>query len=208
MVLPLLAGLAVGAMGMKAADKSADAMTRSADQASDITNSMFQQGRRDARPFMDVGLGGMNALAYLSGVGERPNGYSFELTPASQIMMNQGVGAIEAGAAGRGNLFSGSTVGALEGMRADTVQMDRNNQMNWLGQLMASGQAAQAGQAAAGANYSARAGDIAMQQGNAQASGIMGGYNALTGGLQNGLQMQFMNREMQNSPYGNGQGLF
>jgi hypothetical protein len=108
-----------------------------------------------------------------------------QLSPGARFAMEQGRDAIEAGAAGRGNLFSGSTVGGLERMRFGLSAQDREQQLSRLAGLVDMGMGAAGMHATAGGNYAAGASNALANLGNAKAAGAVGVGNAITGGLNN-----------------------
>lgn len=133
------------------------------------------------------------AWAAENAVGATP--YSgITMSPAAQFAMTQGRDTIEAGAAGRGGLYSGSALKGLEDFRFGLAAGDRENQLGRLMNLSSMGQAAAGGQAGANQNYSTQAGGAIGAAGNAKAAGIVGGVNAINSGIQNYLGYQQMNR--------------
>lgn len=119
------------------------------------------------------------------------------MSPAGQFALEQGRGTIEAGAAGRGGLYSGSALKGLEDYRFGLAAQDRENQLGRLMNVSSMGQAAAGGQASANQNYSSMAGGAIGARGNAQAAGIVGGVNAINSGIQNYLGYQQMSQLLQ-----------
>lgn len=142
------------------------------------------------------------AQDYINSQGTQYQGY--QLSPNARYLIEEGTSGIEAGAAGRGNLFSGSTVSGLEDMRTRTVAADRDNYMNrlWAGANM--GQSAAAGQVASGNVASGQINNAFANQGNAQAAGAIGGFNALMGGVNTGLEIMGYQQAQRNNPFNTG----
>lgn len=111
----------------------------------------------------------------------------FTKTPGYDFRLNEGTNAIEAGAAARGGLYSGSAMRALQQYGQDYASSEYNNYLNRLAGRADTGMNAatmsgNASQVAAGNVSNALAG-----VGNAQAAGYVGVGNAINGGIQNGL---------------------
>jgi hypothetical protein len=105
------------------------------------------------------------------------------LSPAAQYAMQQGFQGVEASAAARGGLRSGSTLQALEQTRFGLAAQDRDSQMNRLAGLTDMGMGA-AGMNASNANAFASMGSNSLaNMGNAQAAGYIGAGNAWSNAL-------------------------
>lgn len=203
----ILGSAAIGAVG---ANTAANAQKKAARGAVDAqltatreTNDMLREFRTEDierfQPFYDGGLGAYNALAFETGIGDRPEGYGgFTKTPGYDFRMNEGRRAVEAGAATRHGLMSGATQQALTRYGQDYGSNEYANHLMRLGNLASSGQNAAGMQGAASQNYGTQigqnmiAGGQAAAQGianagNAQAAGTMGVVNALTGGIGNAV---------------------
>lgn len=116
------------------------------------------------------------------------------LSPAAQFAMTQGRDTIEAGAAGRGGLYSGSTAKGLEDFRFGLSAQDRDNQLNRLLGLTQMGANAAAGQGAQGTAFAQSAGNNILQAGNAKSAGIIGGVNSVNDAIGNWYGYQQMNK--------------
>jgi hypothetical protein len=116
-------------------------------------------------------------------------------TDAYKFRVDQGVKAIDAGAAARGGLYSGKTLQDLQTFGQGQADQFENNYYSRIAGGAAQGQAAAAQQAQAGQNYSAGAGNAYDNIGNAQAAGAIGVGNALQGGINTGLGLyQYQNQ--------------
>lgn len=97
------------------------------------------------RPFQPaIGLGNNALQAYASnlGVGKAPAGYRLAMTPGSQFLMGHMTDQVQGSAAGRGGLYSGATMEALQKEAAGIASLDRDNQQAQLFGLGGLGQAA------------------------------------------------------------------
>lgn len=118
----------------------------------------------------------------------------FTATPGYDFRLNEGRNALEASAAQRGGINSGSTLQALTRYGQDYATGEYNNYLNRLTGQAASGQNAAAGLASANQNFSAQAGNALAASGNAQAAGAIGVGNAIQGGINNGIGLwQYQN---------------
>lgn len=150
----------------------------------------------------------------------------FEQDPGYAFRMEQGRQALERGAAARGGLYSGAAGRELmelgQGLgsqeygaafnrfqtnRANRVndytgrynrfQTNRANKLNPLQSIMGAGQSSANQIGSAAQNYGAAASNLITGEGNARASGIMGGASALANGLTGGFNNYQSNRMME-----------
>lgn len=124
------------------------------------------------------------AYANANPTGGRQYG-GYEASPGFQFALDRGRDAIDSSAAARGNLLSGATLAGGIQFSQGLAQQDRDNYLNRLAGVSASGQAAAGNQANAGANYATGAGNALAGIGNAQAAGAVGAANAWSTGLNN-----------------------
>lgn len=180
------ASLIGASMQSRAAKRASRAQERAAEAGIGLQRETRDMIREDMSPFRDQGLNALGALQYEMGLGAQPEGYGgFQAQPGYQFMMDQGLGAVEASAAGRGGLYSGSTMQALQERGMGIADQSYGMHMNRLFQLAGSGQNAAAGLAAANQNSANAITNLYGQQGNAQAAGAIGQGNAWAGGLNN-----------------------
>jgi len=177
-------GLAGSAMQARAAGRAADAQSAAADRQLALQREMYDTTRQDLSGYRDAG--GNALAAYLSelGLGAAPEGYQgITLSNAGQFAMNQGFDNVQASAAARGGLRSGSALQALEQTRYGIAANDRENQLNRLAGLTDMGMGA-ASMNASNNNALASMGSNALaNMGNAQSAGYIGQGNAWAGGL-------------------------
>jgi hypothetical protein len=167
------------------------------------------QARQDLLPFSIPGQGATASLAQLYGInpetGEAdPNQAfnqssleAFRRSPDFQFAFQTGQDAVNTAAGGAGMLKSGNRLRDLTTFGQGLASQQFGNYRGALQQLAALGQSAATG-----------AGNAAIQQGTAQASGTVGSANAIAGGLGNiantAMMYQYMNRQPSLSAYSGG----
>jgi hypothetical protein len=241
----VLGGVIGGFGASKAADTQAGAardaaniQAQSAREAQALQKQMFEQQVAGQEPFRQAGLTGQNRLMEYLGLGGNAGaaGYGkygrdfgmsdFQADPGYAFRLGEGQKALDRSAAARGGLISGGALkaatrygqdmGSQEYQNAyNRYQTNRTNQLQPLGNLMASGQSAASNQGSAAGQYGANAGNMIMGAGNAMAGGITGagnaqaaGYmgmaNTLAGGINTGVSgyqnQQNFNNWMANQP--------
>ncbi len=170
----------------KAATQAADTQLTASREASEIQKDMYDQTRKDLMPYADAGRNSLNQL-----VGQMaPNGY-FNQTytgqdiyddPSYQFRLNEGLDAVQSGAAAQGGLLSGATLKALQGYGQDMASQefgnaynrfnaDQTNRYNRLSNIVGIGQ-----------NAAAQQGNAGMQTAQAVANNTMSGANAQAAG--------------------------
>ena len=145
----------------------------------------------------------------------------YQADPGYAFRLSEGLKGLDRSAAARGGLISGGALkaatqygqemGSQEYQNAfNRYQTNRTNQLQPLGNLMASGQSAASNQGSAAGAYGTAGGNAITQGGQAVAAGQMGSANSLsnmlTGGASAYLNQQNFNTMMgnQNNPYGTG----
>lgn len=129
----------------------------------------------------------------------------FQKTPGYDFRLNQGLDAVQAGAAARGGLYSGAAMKALQQYGQDYATSEYTPYLNRLAGMTDTATAAAGNMANAGANMGAGVGSALAAKGNAQAAGSIGMGNAINGGIQNMLgymnYQQSLNTAPASSPY-------
>ena len=230
-----------------AATNAANVQAQSAREAQALQKQMFDIQRGGQEPYRQTGLTGQNRLMELLGLGGNVGaaGYGkygrdfsmadYQADPGYAFRLSEGQKALERSAAARGGLISGGALraatrygqdmGSQEYQNAyNRYQTSRTNQLQPLGNLMASGQSAAANVGSAAGQYGTNVGNLTTGAGNAMAGGITGAGNAqaagqmgmantLAGGLQTGVssylnQMNFNDFLKRQQGYGasSGQG--
>jgi hypothetical protein len=183
-----------GIAGMSGAKKQKQA----ADQATLLQANMYQQGRTDQAPFIDMGQAAAKQL-YGDVIGpnapltQRFGLDQFHESPSYQWQLQQGQQAIDKGANARGNYYAPQTLQDLGKFQQGLAGTDFNNaynqymaqnqqQFNMLSGMTGIGQNAAAGVGNAGMQSAAMQGQFLTGGAAAQAGGYMGAANALSGG--------------------------
>lgn len=146
--------------------------------------------------------------------------FSFDISqdPGYQFRLNEGNKGVENSAAARGSQLSGATLKELLRYGSDyasgeynaAFQRDQATKAQIYGQLTGTagmGQGATNTSVAAGTNTAANIGNTMTGIGNAQASGIVGGANALSSGISNagsGINQAMLLKQILGNPGVNG----
>ena len=205
--------LASGYMGAQASKEAAREQRRAAQQQLELQRQMYNQQRADFEPFSGAGLQAQNALMLGLGLGGTPaqEGYGalmrdfsmadYEADPGYQFRLQEGLKALDRQAAARGGTLSGAALKGTQRYAQDVASQEYSNAFNRymanrqsrlspLQNLMGMGAGAASGLSNAASGMSGAAGQFGQiggqsyaDIGNAQAAGIMGPLNALSGGL-------------------------
>lgn len=203
-----LAGLAGGVMGSNAARDAANQQADAIRHAADVQQQMYNQTREDQQPWRQAG---QEALGQM----QDPNFQKsftmadFQQDPGYAFRMQEGQKALERSAAAKGGLMNGGFAKALtqygQDMGSQEYQNaynrfnnDQTTRFNRLGSLAGVGQQATNTMDQAAMSNGQTMGNLYSQLGNSQAAGTIGQTNAITGGLNQGMnswmQYSMMNR--------------
>jgi hypothetical protein len=213
----LASGLIGAAGARQAASTSADASANALALQKDIYN---QQTSLNA-PYNAAGLTAQNKMLSLLGLGGNTAapGYGqyakdfsmadYQADPGYAFRLSEGMKQLGHTAAGRGGLISGQTMKGIQDYAQNSAsqeynnafnryQTNRANQLQPLGNLMASGQSAANQQSAAAGTYGANAAGLITGAGNVAGSAQLGGATTLGNALNTGAsayqnQMNFNN---------------
>ena len=172
-----IAGAMIGAKASKNASK---AQVKSAELGIGEISRQFDQTRTDMAPWREAGGQAIGSLSAML----QP-GYDHTTSPGYQFRFNEGQRAVESGAASKGMLMSGGTLKDLVRFGQGTAADDFNQQFNRTASVAAGGQQVGMGLGQMGAQAAGNIADLRTQQGNARASGYVGGANAWIGGINN-----------------------
>ena len=186
-----------GGLGYLASQQASSAQVGAEQQALAAQN----QARGQLQPFINVGTGATNILGGLYGIGANgqqttaPVDYSnFYNTPDYQFALQQGNLGVQRYENAAGLALSGGALKDVAQFNQGLASQQFGNYFNRLMQLgTLGGNAAQAG--VGGAN--AAAGTIGAI-GQSQASGIIGGTNAIIGGVNSGISNALLYNGIQN----------
>ncbi|MDC4306312.1 DNA transfer protein p32 [Acinetobacter baumannii] len=170
----------------KAAQEAGNQQLEATKYASDQQREMFDEMRKDQKPYMQAGsdalkqlMGGMGANGQFM---KTYSGQDIYNDPSYKFRLKQGLDAIQSGAAAQGGLLSGAAQKALSDYGQDFASQeyqnaynrfnaDQTNQYNRLSNLVGLGQSAAAG-----------VGNAGLQTGQAIANNTMAGANAQAAG--------------------------
>lgn len=194
-------GAAIGSslIGAASANKAAKAQKQAADAQLALQERVYEENVARFQPYVGAGKNYLAVQQYLDGVGGKPmiDGAEyggFQATPGYQFAVDQGVGAIDAGAAAKGGLYSGKTMQDLNTFGQGMANQEFGNYYNRIAGGAGAGQAAAGQQAQAGQNYATGGSNALANYGNAAAAGAIGVGNALQGGIGNAMGLyQYQN---------------
>lgn len=176
----------------KAQKEAGDQMVGASNRATDVQKQMFDQMRQDQQPYMNAGTDALKSL--MGGMGENGqfmqtyNGQDIYNDPSYQFRLNQGLDAVQSGAAATGGLLSGATQKALANYGQNFASQeyqnaynrfnaDQTNKYNRLSNIVGLGQNAAAGVGNAGIQTGQAIANNTMAGANAQAAGTIGAGN-------------------------------
>lgn len=213
------AGIAGAALSSSAASDAADKQTAAANLASGRALDQFTTTNENLRPYRDAGGSGLNALMASLGLGGpgpnllaangvpgltfQPTQAQLEATPGYQFTKAQGLQSVANSNAAAGRGISGAALkGAATfatGLADNTLktqqsifQSNLGNVLNPLANLANLGQTAATTTGQQGNTAVGNANALTVGGANAGAAGIVGGANAISGGL-NSLGGQGLN---------------
>ena len=192
--------VASGLLGANAAKSSAKTQAAAADRAAALQQQQFDKQVELQEPWRQAGMTALNALTPLA-TNYTPFGMDqFQQDPGYAFRLSEGQKALERSAAARAGLQSGSALKAAARFGQDygsqeyqnafnRYQAERQARLGPLQSLAGVGQttAAQLGQA--GQQMASNVGEMMTSGAAARASGYMGGANALSSALGQGMNM-------------------
>jgi len=186
-----VAGAAIGAAGAIGAGVM-QSQTAAAGQKQ--AQQQFQQQRADMLPYREAGLPALDATQSLLGL-QGPDAAAaamaqFQTSPGYQFQLDQGLRAVDAGAAANSMLRSGATMKAEQAFGSGLAATEFTNYYNRLFALSQLGETAAAG----GAATAGQAASTALQGANAQSSI----YGNTAAGLGNTVNSLLSNKDFRN----------
>jgi hypothetical protein len=159
--------------------------SNAASKAATQAQQRFEQQRADLTPYREAGLPTLQAQNDLLGL-NGPDAAAaamgnFQQSPGYQFQLQQGLRAVDAGAAAKGMLRSGATLKDEETFGQGLANQDFTNYYNRLMGLSTLGENAATG----GASTANQAGVSAQQAGNTQASIYGNTFGGLGGTINN-----------------------
>lgn len=186
-----VAGAAIGAVG---AIGGGILQSQAASKGQAQAQQQFQQQRADLQPYREAGLPALDATQSLLGL-QGPDAAAaamaqFQQSPGYQFQLDQGLRAVDAGAAANSMLRSGATMKAEQAFGSGLAAQEFGNYYNRLFALSKLGEAAAAG----GVDTSNAAASTAISGANAQSSI----YGNTAAGLGNTVNSLFSNKDFKN----------
>jgi hypothetical protein len=180
-----------GVLGGKGASKAAKAQTQLGQQALQLQQQMYNQGRADLAPWREAG-----GQAIGQGLAMLQPGYDYTASPGYQFRLGEGLRGVENSAAARGLLQSGGTLKGIDKYAEGLAASDFNDQFNRTMAVAGGGQQAATSTGQFGQNYASAGGNILNGIGQAKASGYAGQNQAIQGTLGNLMSIYAMNPGM------------
>lgn len=188
-----------------AATQSADTQAQAAREALALQEKMYERQIGLQEPYRQAGLTGQNRLMELMGLGGNVGaaGYGkyardfgmqdFQQDPGYAFRLAEGQKALERSAAARGGLISGGALKAATGYGQqmgsqeyqnafNRYQTSRANQLQPLGNLMASGQSAASNMGSAAGQYGTAGANLLTGAGQAIGAGQYGAGQSIAAG--------------------------
>lgn len=197
--LAVLGALAGAGASIYASSKNSDA----AAQAAALQQQQMATNNANVKPFIAGGQGASNLLQSFYGIGGDPAlGTSalsrFQQSPDYQFALKGGSDALDNSAASKNGLMGGNQIRAQTEYGQGLATQNLGNYLTRLSGMAGQGISAAGAIAQPNTIGAATAGNSIMAQGTADASGVLGAYNNLKGGLSN---MSLMD-QMSKSSYG------
>lgn len=206
MPVGIIAGAAVLGAGAQiiSGNKAAHAQTKAADQSIAEQRRQYDLTRADYAPYRAAGSGALNMLSRAYGIGgNAPDMTAFTASPGYQFRYNEGLRAIDRGAAARGLLHSGAGVKAEQRFGEGLASNEFGDWWNRLAGVAGVGQQATGAVAQAGQNSANNISQAYTNRGNATASSYANVGSAINSGLNNITSAYLYN---QGGGFGGGKG--
>lgn len=215
-------GLAIGAagavasagIGAYASSQASSAQASAAQNALSMQQQIYGQNSANMQPYMNLGSGASNSLAQLYGIATpgNPGGGqgvnsawdAFTNLPAYQFPLQQGMTSLTRNLNAQGLTQSGAqakeTQQYAQGLASQYMM---SNYVQPLQSMSTTGAQAAGSLAGTSAQMANTMGQTTMGIGQAQASGIVGGANAITGGIGSATSSLNMYNYLSRMPGGN-----
>jgi hypothetical protein len=190
----VVAGVGSSAIGAISASKAAKKQAAAAQRGQDLTMEMYEQSREDLKPYNETGQAALMSLADMYGLpsDKNPEGgqafndaslEAFRRSPDYQAALQEGVRARDLSAASRGNLLSGGQEKRLLEFGSNLASTRFGSYLDRLRSLAGMGESAAARSASGAMQTGSNLSNLALGEGEAKASGIVGVGNAITAGI-------------------------
>lgn len=204
------ASLAGGVISAAGANAAANTQANAADRALTLQREIYDSQKALQEPYRAAGITAQNRLLdYLglsantgqAGYGKYAGDFGmadFQADPGYAFRLSEGQKALDRQAAARGGLISGGALKAATrygqdmgsqeyGNAYNRYQTNRTNQLQPLGNLMASGQSAASNVGSAAGQYGTNAANLINQGGQATAAGQLGIGNTINNAIGAGV---------------------
>lgn len=183
-VASAVVGIGSGIAQSEQSRKAARAQVQGQQAGIDEQRRQYDLTREDQAPWRAAGV---NALGRLNDA-STGNVKSFFTSPDYNFRRTEGQRGIQQSAAAGGGLFSGNALRRLSEFNSNLAGSELGNWWDRQAGLAGVGQRATETTAAVGARSADNISGLYAGIGDSRASGIIGGANALAGGINNGLQ--------------------
>ncbi len=182
----------LGYLGSKSASK---AQEQSAQDSLSFQRDVFDRNQANIQPYLKLGQDATSTLGDLSNPAAYENVLSkFRASPDYNFAFGEGIRALENSAAARGGLLGGNFARGASEYGQGFANNYLQNYINRLMGMSQLGASAATGNATANNQTGALMGNTFQNIGAANASGIVGGTNAMTGAISSGMNnYMFMN---------------
>ena len=200
--------IASGLIGADAANSAADKQSNAAANSLAMQQQMFNKTQENFSPYLNIGKGATYSLGSLYGIGQdgnptnaNPDYSQFTNSPDYGFAQQQGNLALDRANNAKGLNLSGGALKDASQFNQGLATQQYGNYYNRLLSLSQLGQSAASGAAGSAANFSGQMSNSIQGQGQAQASGIVGSANALTGGINGGINNSLLYNAINRSSY-------
>lgn len=207
-----IALLASTALSTGASFLGSSAQSKAAQQGLNFQKQVYGQQQADLSPFKQAGTGALGMISDLYGLnGGGGFGASamnqFRNSPDYAWNFGEGLRALQNNAAAHGSLFSGNFARAASDYGQNTANNYLNQYTNRLMGVAGMGQQAALGGGQLASGMAGQIGQSFGNQGAANASGFIGGANALTGGIGSGMNNYMLSNYLNRSSFSPNQGI-
>lgn len=190
MPIALIAGAGIISAGIGAygATQAAKTQADAANNALAFQKNVYDTNQTNLQPFITAGQGATSTLQRLTGGGATPADYSsFFNSPDYQFALQQGTRGVTNYENAQGMGLSGGALKDISQFNQGLASQQYGNYFNRLMGLATLGGNAAGSLAGNNANMANSIGNTTQAVGQAQASGIVGATNAVTGSISSGV---------------------
>lgn len=199
--LAAVGGIASSEIGSNAAKDAANIQAQSANNALNFQKSVFNTNQGNLQPFINAGQGATSTLSRLTGGNGTPADFSsFANSPDYKFALEQGNRGVTNYENSQGMGLSGGALKDISQFNQGLASQQYGNYFNRLMSLATLGGSAANGLAGNNATMSNSIGNTTMGVGQAQASGVVGSANAITGGINSGVTNSLLASYLGKSP--------